>query len=243
MAQHDGRRQCVGVAVNCPTTRMRDKKTNCLAPCGGRYVILTGMSPNHYTQTAAWVESLPGQSLAAYDACKVSVELPHAIAAAYPQLALAPGLPKAWQAALRSIPGLRGWMPETLSILQYLLLRHSQFSDDQTFLQASKTRIKDSFLHPAVRPLMALMTPHLLILGASTRWNLYHQGTQLQVRSTGQRELRGSLRFPDALYPDLLLADFRVAIEASIELAGKQPLDICVTRTEPGVCSVVGAWR
>lgn len=200
------------------------------------------MSPSDYPLTTAWINSLPEAGLAAFPDCLCSTRLPMSIAETYPDLAEMPGLNFTWRQALQAPMEADGWIPETHAVLQQLILREAHFVDDATFFAATKVRVKASFLHPSIRPLMALMSPHLLILGARRRWATYHQGTVLSVTSKSARSLTGTLTFPPRLYPPLMVEDTRVAIESSIELTGKNIRSLTAEITSPGVCSIEGSW-
>lgn len=181
--------------------------------------------------------------LAGFPHCLSSTRLPLSIAADHPTLPQLPGLMAPWRDALNAPMQPDGWIPETTVVLQQLLLREGFFQDDATFFAASKARLKASFSHPAIRPLMALMSPHLLILGAGRRWATYHQGTTLQVTSKSAKSLTGKLTFPPNLYPPLMIEDTRMAIETSIEMTGKTIRSLTAQVTEPGICAIEGSWE
>ena len=195
-----------------------------------------------YPRTQAWFESLPAAGLDAFPANLASTRLPRLVAQQYPQMSTLPKLHPAWRLALAAPMPEGGWMPETTLILQYLLLRDAFFETDEAYFVATQARVKQSFLHPAIRPLMALMSPHLLILGASSRWAQYHRGSTLKVTSRSAKNLVGSLTFPPGLYPPLMIEDTRVAIAAAIELTNKEITHLTVTLTAPGVCAIEGGW-
>ena len=194
-----------------------------------------------YPRAAAWYDQLPVGKLAAFPAHTAHTRLPRVIAHDYPSLARLPQMPLAWSVALANEPFSAEWVPETHLVLQYLLLRDTCFSDDETFFAATKERVKASFLTPTMRAIMARFSVHLLVMGCSMRWGQYHRGTTLTARSTGMHSLEATLQFPPALYPELMLEDTRVAIAASIELAHKVPL-LTQKLLEPGVCRLIGSW-
>lgn len=195
-----------------------------------------------YPLATAWLQQLHPQHLGSFEACRSSTSLPLAIAASYPKLAHLPGLKGPWREALCHPMEPDGWMPESHAILQQLILRDAYFEDDASFFAATKVRLKTSFLHPAIRPLMALMSPHLLILGAGRRWAAYHRGTTLSVTSKSAKSLTGALHFPPNLYPPLMVEDTRIAIETSIELTGKSIRTLTAEVVAPGLCAIEGSW-
>lgn len=196
---------------------------------------------SRYPRAAAWYDALPTGRLSAFPACQANSRLPGMVARDYPQLARLPDMPAAWTFALSNDPFAEEWVPETVLVLQYLLLRDACFADDASFFEATKTRVKASFLTPAMRALMARFSVHLLVMGCSTRWSQYHRGTTLTARSTGVSSLEATLEFPPALYPPLMLEDTRVAMEASIELAHRVP-KLRHELVRPGVCHLLGSW-
>jgi hypothetical protein len=200
------------------------------------------MPHTRYPRTSAWYKALPDDKLMAYATCLGNTRLPMAIAAAYPQMAQLPELPQEWRAALMQPMAEDSWLPETHLVLQYLLLRDAYFHDDAAFFAATKKRVVSSFLNSHLRPLMKLMSPHLLVMGAGKRWGAYHQGTTLAVRSIQAKSFEGTLTYPDGLYPPLMIDDTRVAIEAAIEMTGKVITSMTAEVTRPGVCTLRGAW-
>lgn len=196
-----------------------------------------------YPATEAWLKSIYPAGLEAFPQCRCSTRLPLIIAQDYPKLSQLPGLPPLCREALAQPMVENGWVPETVAVLQQLLLRDALFADDATFFEATRQRVKKSFSHPAIRPLMAVMSPHLLILGAGRRWAAYHQGTTLSVTSKSAHSLVGTLSFPPGLFPPLMIEDTRVAIQASIELTNKQIRTLTAEVTAPGVCALAGSWQ
>jgi len=200
------------------------------------------MPSTAYPLATAWYQSLYPAGLDAFPSCTASTRLPLSIAADYPDLPRLPALLPQWRQALAVPMQEGGWMPETTLILQYLLLRDAYFDSDAAYFEASKQRMKASFLHPAMRPLMALMSPHLLMLGAGRRWAAYHRGSTLSIAAPAAGRLRGTLTFPPGLYPPLMIGDHKMAIEASIEMTNKRATALSATLTAPGVCTIEGAW-
>lgn len=208
----------------------------------GVQYILT-MSHSDFPITMAWYKGLGPAGLEAFPSCTASTRLPMSIAARHPELSGLPMLIPQWRRALAMPMQEGGWMPETTLVLQFMLLREAFYIDDASYLTDTKARLKASFLHPAIRPLMALMSPHLLILGAGRRWGAYHQGTTLSVASKWAGSFTGVLNFPPGLYPSLMIKDTQVAIETSIEMTGKRIVSMTAEVTEPGVCALAGAWE
>lgn len=194
-----------------------------------------------YPRTAAWFDQLPIGQLAAFPQCEAHSRLPAAIERDYPQVARLPDMPRPWRLALAGQPFAAEWVPETVLVLQYLLLRDACFINDEAFFAATKERVKASFNSPTMRAVMARVSPHLLVLGSGMRWSQYHRGTTLQARSTSLHALEATLKYPPALYPPLMLQDTCVAIAASIELAHKTP-DLNYELLEPGLCRIRGSW-
>ncbi len=196
-----------------------------------------------YPLTTSWLKSIYPAGLDAFAECRSSTRLPLIIARNYPTLVQLPGLTAAVREALTLPMEPDGWMPETTVVLQQLLLREGFFSDDASFFAATKARVKASFSHPSIRPLMAMMSPHLLVMGAGRRWAAYHHGSTLQVKSTSMSSLKGTLSYPAGLYPPLMIEDTRVALESAIELTGKSVERLTATVVAPGQCTIQGSWR
>jgi hypothetical protein len=111
-------------------------------------------------------------------------------------------------------------MPEVVGNTLYLMLHETALADDEAFLAWSYNASIDSFSKPWSRVLMFVLSPTLVVMGATRRWRAFHRGSWLDATTPERHDKRmvvhGSLRFPEYLFPEIVVRLFGRAFVAAL---------------------------
>jgi hypothetical protein len=193
------------------------------------------------------VEYLRGLShgLDSFPRCRVRVLVFESMAKEFPILGRsAPPGPLA--ALLRGELQSSAWIPEVVGQVANLMLRDACLRSDSEYMQwAFRTNTK-TFEKPLLRGLMRLISPSLIVIGASRRWNTVHEGSELSVtppRTVGTRvETVGQLRYPRGLFSRLFLEGLVPAFSVALELARGRDVRVTLNHAQPDVAEYAVSW-
>lgn len=178
---------------------------------------MTPFDPAVFPRTAAYLAELPG-GLEAYPRCRVRTAVTREITDQFPTALDSPGMDPAIAALIRTAIQRGEWMPEAYGMLVRLIVRDVVFQTDADYHRWYYDIAGKIFAKPVYRMLMYVVSPTLVMLGAQKRWAAFREGTTLSAkidRNQGEIELK----FPEKLYPELILVGFGEAFRASIVAA------------------------
>jgi hypothetical protein len=161
------------------------------------------VDPVRLPRTAAYLASLP-EGLESFAACKVRDITVEPYARSFGSLAGEPGLPRPVSDMLAGrFAG--AWLPEAVFQVVHLVVRDCAFDDDAPFHEWLLKANEQVFDKPILRNLMRLVSPTLIVLGATRRWSTFHTGSELsaaRVVVAGDRsETVARLQYPAGLFP------------------------------------------
>lgn len=173
--------------------------------------------PEVLPRTAAYVAALPG-GLEAYPRCRVRTAVTREIAEYFPDLLDRGGMSAEVRDLLRRSMSGGEWMPEAQGTAVRLLVRDVALGADAEYCRWYFDVASRLFAKPFYRFLMYVVSPTLVVLGATRRWSAFREGTTLTAKiDKNRRELE--LTFPPMLYPELTLRGFGEAFRASVAAA------------------------
>jgi hypothetical protein len=178
---------------------------------------VTPFDPAVFPRTAAYLAELPGR-LDAYPRCRVRTAVTREITDQFPKALDSPGIDPAVVELIRGAIKREEWMPEAYGMLVRLIVRDVAFQTDAEYHRWYYDIAGKIFAKPVYRMLMYVVSPTLVMLGAQRRWAAFREGTTLSAkidRNQGEIELK----FPEKLYPELILVGFGEAFRASIVAA------------------------
>jgi hypothetical protein len=171
--------------------------------------------------TSKYLASLP-RGLESFPLCTIRDVTTDTYVRDFGGLAEEPGLPEPVADLLRG--RLRDtWLPETVFQAANLVVRDLAFSDDASFFAWVFKVNGELFERPLLRSLMRLLSPTLIVIGASKRWGTFHRGSDLVAgrvsRTAGRDETVARLRYPTGVFAPIFLASleqiFLAALAAS----------------------------
>jgi hypothetical protein len=202
------------------------------------------LDPTRFPLASAYLENLP-RGFDSFPQCRVRVLVFEPIGKEYP--ALGDGLPAGpLSALLRGAISSNDWVPEVVGQIANLMLRDACLESDAEYFDWSYRASESAFDKPLVRNLMRLISPTLLVMGASRRWSTMHDGTQLEstpVVSAGDRmQTIGRLRFPDGIFPPLFLQGLTAAFSAALALARGRGIEVKLRDQTATSADYVVSW-
>jgi hypothetical protein len=132
---------------------------------------------------------------------------------------------------------LTAWIPETHP--QAILAAHRDvlFKDDDAFFEYTVSSVKGLFSKPLYRMLFKVLTPSVVVSGATKRFASFHTGAQLWMRRSETRENRQvyslELCHPPALFALLQRKVFCGSFRVAAELAGAKDVRTGVVDMKP----------
>lgn len=184
------------------------------------------LDPSRFHEASQYAATLP-KGLASFPACAVRDIAIEALTRDFGRLAEEPGLPTEVANVLRGRLGA-SWVPEVTFQVAELVVRDLGFEDDASyFAWISKTN-DELFDKPVLRSLMRLLSPTLVVLGATRRWATFHQGSELSTGPVGRQGDRGAtvahLRYPEGLFSRIFLLGLEQAFMAALNASrAKEP--------------------
>ncbi|HEX7671686.1 MAG TPA: hypothetical protein VF395_18965, partial [Polyangiaceae bacterium] len=138
-------------------------------------------------------------------------------------------------------------VPAVVFQVAYLVVRDLGFSDDDTFHRWLFDANQEMFDKPLLRNLMKLVSPSLVVMGASKRWAAFHRGSELfpgPVETVDGRTVTVTrLMFPDGLFSQVFLVGLEHAFLAAVTAARAKDPRVKLSAMEPGVATFTASWR
>jgi hypothetical protein len=208
---------------------------------------MTTLDAGRFPRAAAYLRSL-ARGLDTHPACQVRDIVVEPYVQKFAALAGEPGLPP----PVADMLGGRTrapWMSEVCFQVAHLVVRDREFADDVAMNEWMEKANAQTFDKPILRNLMRLVSPTLIVLGASKRWSAFHTGSELStekvVESGGRAGTTARLRYPARLFSSLFLLtlerSFTVALAAS--RARDPQVKALSTESELGVSEYAISWR
>ena len=176
------------------------------------------LDPVRLPHAAAYLAALP-EGLASYPACRIRDIVIEPYASAFGALASEPGLPAPVADLLRGGNGKSSY-PEVVFQVAHLVVRDRAFGDDASFFEWQFHANTSVFDRPILRNLMRLVSPTLVVLGATKRWTAFHEGSELtagRIVPAGERaQTQAHLKYPARLFSRLFLVGLEQAFLAAL---------------------------
>lgn len=204
------------------------------------------LDPSVLPCAAAYVASLPA-GLCSYSRHQVRTEV----------LAPTVGELRA-QGRLPALPGLLGslvrgeyrqpWLPDAVGCAAIMVRRDLCYRDDEAFLAGMRSTAEDSLNRPLYGALKLMLTPSVVMAGASQRWNSLRRGTGVHVQpprrlAAQQYGATGRITFPPHLYNDLLLDVFCGWFVAALKLSRARDVELTRLQLHATSATAYLRWR
>jgi len=197
-----------------------------------------------YPVTARYIESLPN-GLDSYPECQARTDARDNIKREFPDIGSDSNLPK----IVRDFFGSRyrdNWIPEVVSCALLLLTRDVGFKSDDDFLAWCYEGHSSLYRKPHYKIIIYILSPTLLLTGATKRWSTFHRGSTLTpkpiVKEGDFFEGNASLTFPPHLFNELLLRVQRGAYKAAIDATRTKGSRIQLTEITDTSASLSFRW-
>lgn len=197
-------------------------------------------------RTSAYLESLP-KGFESFKGCEVrnTVFEPHV--RYFGRLGAEPDLPGPVSDLLSGRLSATPWVPAVVFQAAYLVVRDLGFADDDAFHRWVFEANQEMFDKPLLRNLMKLVSPSLIVMGASKRWTTFHQGSELfpGVMETvdGRSVTLSRLKYPEGVFSSVFLIGLEHAFLAAVTAARAKDPRVKLSAVEPGVATFAASWR
>jgi hypothetical protein len=203
---------------------------------------LVNLDPARLPRAAEYLASLP-QGLDSFPGCRVRDITVEPYASAFGHLAGEGGLPAPVADLLRGIAS-GPWYPEVVFQVAHLVVRDRVFDDDASFFEWIFNANALVFEKPILRNLMRLVSPTLVVLGATKRWGTFHAGSELtaeRLRATGERaETLAHLKHPAGVFSRVFLLGLERVFLASLLASRARDPQVKLGRVEPAGSVALG---
>lgn len=184
-----------------------------------------------YPATARYLDSLPN-GLDSYPECLAKTDSRDNIKREFSAIGNDSDLPTIirdfFQGRYRN-----NWIPEVVSCALLLLVRDVEFKSDEEFLAWCYKGHRDLYLKPHYKIIIYILSPTLLLSGATNRWSTFHRGSTLAPRPIVKEgdfyQGYATLTFPSRLFNELLLSVQRGAYQAAIDATRAKETQILLT--------------
>jgi hypothetical protein len=136
------------------------------------------------------------------------------------------------------------WGPEVVPMVLQMMV-FDILGDEATmrWFYEDATRI---FKGPLMRFMMRLISPTLVVMGASSRWNALRRGTELSAdpvqKMEGRLRTTARLEFPDGLYPHAYLRGLEQSFTAALDGARGAEVQVALAEVIPGEAHYYVSW-
>jgi hypothetical protein len=177
---------------------------------------------SRFPLASSYLDRLP-KGLETYPECEVTSDAFNYLRRTHPELARLDGIPAVVKAAFT--PQSSGqWKSEVVANVLYLIVRDTTFETDKAFLDWAFESSADVFKTPWARLLMHVLSPTLMVMGATKRWKAFHRGSELRSDPAKTQDrrivLKGHLTFPKHLFPEIILRRYGRSFDAAVATAG-----------------------
>lgn len=198
------------------------------------------LDPSRFPAAAAYLRSVPG-GLGAHPECQAVGDMLRVTLDEFPGLLEDPGVSAPVRQAIETVRS-SDWVPDVLNVTVRLMARDREFATDAEYLAWNKERSLRVFETPLYRVLMFVMSPTLVLMGATRRWGKFRRGTTLRGKGTG-KGARLQLEFPDRLYNELMLRTYAASFDAALVAAGATGPDVELVEQTPTRAAWAAVWK
>jgi hypothetical protein len=205
------------------------------------------LDPGRFPRAAAYLATLP-HGLESHPGCKVRDVVLEPYVRSFAALAGEPGLPVP-VADMLTGRLTSPWLSEVLFQVSHLVVRDRGFDEDGAMLDWTLKANAQVFDKPILRNLMRLVSPTLVVLGATKRWSAFHMGSDLTadrvVESGGRAGATAHLKYPPGLFSPLFLVTLeRSFVAALMASRAREPQAKAMAEgTERGLTDYAVSWR
>jgi hypothetical protein len=200
------------------------------------------LDPDLYPRTSKYLKSLPS-GLDAYPDCRTATDLYILLRQLAPEVFKEPTLPVELRMRLGEQWAPRQFLPASLAFTLVLALRDRHFKSDTSYKAALYEHGAAVFRQPLFRALMVIMSPSLMVMGASMRWKQWYENIPMTTKQLKKQEARLRLMYPPNLCPETWLVGIGATYCAAIDCAGGKETQCTITELQPTTAEFSLLWK
>ena len=136
------------------------------------------------------------------------------------------------------------WGPEVVPMVVQMMI--FDILGDEATMQWFYEDARRIFQGPIMRFMMRLVSPTLVVMGASSRWNALRRGTELTAdpvqKSAERLRTTARLRFPEGLYPHVYLRALEQSFTAALDGAHGREVQVALAEVRAGEAHYYVSW-
>ncbi len=199
---------------------------------------------DRYPVTARYLDSLPN-GLDSYPECLARTDARDNVKREFPEIGNDSDLPPIIGDFFHN-RYKDNWIPEVVGGALLLLARDVGFKSDDDFLAWCYKGHSSLYLKPHYKIIIYILSPTLLLSGATSRWSTFHRGSTLTpqpiVKQGNFFQGYATLTFPSRLFNELLLRVQRGAYQAAIDATRVKESQILLTEITDTSASLSFRW-
>jgi hypothetical protein len=203
------------------------------------------MDANRLPELHSYLASLP-RGLDSFPECSVRDFAVEAYAREFGRFATEAGLPEPVAKLFLGHFGA-SWLPEVHFQAAHAAVRDLAFADDASFHKWLYRANTELFDRPVLRSLMRLLSPTLVVIGATRRWATFHIGSELTTGKLGRQGDREStlakLRYPSGLFARCFLEGLEQAFLAALVASRAREPDVKLQDVAAQQAEYLVSWR
>jgi hypothetical protein len=200
---------------------------------------------NRLPEMRKYLAALP-RGLDSYPECTIRDIAVEAYARDFGRFGTEPGLPEE-VAALFTGRFRSTWLPEVQFQAAHAAVRDLAFADDPSFYRWLYKANVELFDRPVIRSLMRLLSPTLVVIGATRRWSTFHTGSELttgKLDKAGGREMTlAKLVFPPGLFARCFLEGLEQAFLAALVASRAKEAAVKLEDVASAKAEYLVSWR
>lgn len=195
--------------------------------------------------TARYIDRLsPEGGLDAYPDYRAKASLYRSMLQARPvSTEVSASLPPPLRGLVEQPVPVSSWIPEVHSHAVLLVVYDVSFGSLDRLAEFAYAQQRSLFAGRLYSAALRLVSPGMLIKGASMRWKAFHRGTQFSVVSSGDGEAVVRLEHPRNLYDEVSRTGMREGLRAALDVSragGAEVVEVEATDTH---ALVRATWR
>jgi hypothetical protein len=202
---------------------------------------------SRFPRSAEYLATLP-QGLESHPACKIRDIVVEPYVRSFAAIAGEAGVPGP-VAEMLAGRAQGPWVSEVVFQVAHLVVRDRGFVNDTPLLDWMQAANEQVFDKPILRNLMRLVSPTLIVLGATKRWSAFHLGSELSadrvVEADGRAGATARLRYPPRLFSPFFLVTLERSFVAALTASRARDPQARMTTSgnEGGLTEYFVSWQ
>lgn len=194
-----------------------------------------------WPRTHAYLRGLP-RGVDSHPECKTKASVALAFLEHLRPDADLSGIPEVVVQTIRKPPLPSKWISAVhTNVIEMLIV--DQLDDTDAFLELGR-QLNEKYLGSRLyRAAVSLLSPSMLLRGATSRWSHFQRGSTLTLISVEPTSASVRLEFPEHLFPPIVAREKGHSFRVALELSGAKDVQITVDTNDPTEAVYRATWQ